>query len=158
MGIFDQLPQGQSPPSLNPGIAGATQQQQSLGSLNPKEKALMDKLGELGTRMRLLEERYATLRKKTQLTEQSLIHFEKDINDELKALNEQVGEFKRDIHQLKEKVEILLDQLSDYARDDDVKIIAKYLELINPSAFVRKDEVMQIINQALTYRTQGPKS
>lgn len=122
-----------------------------MGFLEKEKKPVgpspeMVRLTEVGSKLRMLEERYSMLRKKTQLTEQNLIRFERDVDSELKMLNEQIADFKTQVQKLRDQIDVLITRTEEFARGEEVKVIAKYLEYINPSRFITREEAQRMLD------------
>jgi predicted nucleic acid-binding Zn-ribbon protein len=102
---------------------------------------------DVGGRLRVLEERYMNLRKKTQLTDQTLIDSEKSMMREMQELNDKIMDIKEDIAAVNEKITLMLGELSNCVREHDFKTIAKYVELWEPAQFVTRDEAKELVRQ-----------
>ena len=99
----------------------------------------------MSSRVKILEERYANLRKKAQLTDQNLLDFEKNLNSEIKLINEDLMELKRNIHDLVEKLEIMKADQSNMESLKDIKVLDKYLALWEPMNFVTREELKKLL-------------
>ena len=99
----------------------------------------------MSSRVKILEERYAYLRKKAKLTDQNLLDFEKNLNSEIKLINEDLMELKRNIHDLVEKLEIMKADQSNMVSLQDFKVLDKYLALWEPMNFVTREELKKLL-------------
>ena len=98
-------------------------------------------ISDIGSRLRVLEERYANLRKKTQITDQNLIESEKGMMKELEELNQTVMDLKHSIFEMNEKITTMLGELSNCVKEEDFNVYAKYIELWEPANFITRDEL-----------------
>lgn len=98
-------------------------------------------------RMRLLEESYSNVRKKIQLIEQNMISNQKDALDNVKTTNEEMDEIRKEIEDLKEKFRIMIDEIKETAKIQDVKVLENYINLWNPMQFVTRKEVEKLIKK-----------
>tara|TARA_Y100000031_G_C8188563_1_gene370222 strand:- start:580 stop:1011 length:432 start_codon:yes stop_codon:yes gene_type:complete len=126
------LPEQQMPPpkSKKPDLAGNFQ------SLNSK-------VTETESRLRVLEERYGNIRKKTQLTDQNVLEFEKEFTQEMKVVMSDLTDLKRTLATSKEKLEAMTAELDKMASKYDLKVLERYLDLWQPLEFVQKPEMKQ---------------
>lgn len=99
----------------------------------------------LSRQLRVLEERYDNLRKKTQVTDQNMLSNHKEVNIEIKALGEEIDEFKKEFEDLKSKLRLIVQELKMCAKTEDVRVLQKYIELWNPIEFATKKEVQDLI-------------
>ena len=113
---------------------------------------LPDISGELtnvGTRIRILEERYTNLRRKTDVIEQNMLTNNRNLNTEVKTINSEMNELRREIELMRTKVKQVIAELGGFARKEDVKVIEKYVNLIDPTKYVTENEVENIVKRIL---------
>lgn len=106
---------------------------------------LAGNVNDIASRLRVLEERYSNLRKKTQVTDQNLIESEKSMLKELEELNQKVLDLKHGIFDMNEKITTMLGELSNCVKEEEFTAIARYVELWEPANFVTRDEVKKKI-------------
>ena len=68
---------------------------------------------------------------------------------EIKTINSDIMEIKKEVHETKDKLILVIRELQTVARREDVKVLEKYINLWNPIKFVSQNEVEQIINEIL---------
>ena len=101
----------------------------------------------LGSRLRILEEQYSNVRNKSQLTEQNLLDFERDVRSELKSLSEDVLEIKSVLQEIKEKIDVVGSELDNTVKEHDLKVVEKYVDLWNPTKFVTKEALRESLEE-----------
>lgn len=112
----------------------------------------------LGTRMRILEERYINLRRKSQLEEQNMLMTHKKFSTENKAITSEINEIRRDIDKLKNDIKLIIKELRECAQKDDIQVLQRYINLWEPVNFVTKGEVEHIIEDILfDYGIKAPE-
>jgi len=116
---------------------------------------LSNQMNNLGRRLKMLEERHTTLRNTTQLTDQNVLEFSKDINRNLKMTHAELLELRKDFNDLKEKVKLIVKELKDTAKSDDVKLLERYINLWEPVNFVTKNDVDKIVEDKVAELMQG---
>jgi predicted nucleic acid-binding protein len=102
---------------------------------------LSEGLNNVSLRLKVLEERYTNLRKKTQLTDQNLLDFEQNLREELHAVALDILEMKRMFSEIKEKLELLASEMKDAAKASDLKVLQRYLDMWQPMDFVTREEL-----------------
>jgi predicted nucleic acid-binding Zn-ribbon protein len=79
----------------------------NVGVPSPGMQKLNESVNETGSRLAVLEERMANLRKKSQLIEHSLLSYEKETRTDLKALTETMLDLARKVEEVKEKIDAM---------------------------------------------------
>lgn len=123
-------------------------------SMPPKKGVIDNNYQELTTevdtyasRLRILEEHTNNLRRKLQLTDQNLIQTHKKLMDEIRLVNNELSDMRRDINDVKDKIKLIIKELSDCARKQDVDILKKYIEMWEPVNFVTRSELQKILDE-----------
>lgn len=113
---------------------------------------LSTQISGISRRMRLIEERYITLRKKTQLSDQTMLGIQKEIHRNSSSLTEEMTELRKELNELRDTVRLIIKELKDCAKSDEVKILDNYINMWQPMDFVTKKEVARIIEEILNER------
>ncbi|MCK4669591.1 MAG: hypothetical protein KAT43_00185 [Nanoarchaeota archaeon] len=104
-------------------------------------------LGDIGRRLRVLEDRYNSLRKQFQFTDQIMLKNKKEINTEIKAMDLTLSEINKEIIELKDKAARMSSELKGCARLSELKIIEKYIDLWKPVNFLTRDQAIKMIKE-----------
>ena len=115
----------------------------------PDFKAFTEDIGNLGRRLRLLEESITTIRRALQVTEQNMLGKNKLFATDIRALTSDISDMKTEINELKERMLDLVKELKETAKRDDVKVLEKYINFWNPVKFVTQNEVEAIVKEIL---------
>lgn len=99
------------------------------------------KVTDIATRLKILEERYVTLRKKTQLSEQNIIESDKEHSQEIRLLNDSLLELKKTLKDVLEKISMLGDEVNNFAPRTQMITLQRYMEFWQPMDFVTRKEV-----------------
>lgn len=138
---------------LPPSLAGMPQQLPLFQDASkkfapdPRMDAMNNDVNDQSRKLRVLEERYIVLRKKTQVTEQNMLANYKRINTQLKTAVSDVSELKHEMAELVEKVVLLQKEIEQCAKKEDVKVIEKYILFWNPTNYITKSQVEKKINE-----------
>ncbi len=104
--------------------------------------------------VRGLEEKYSNLTRRMQLLEQNVIGYNKRAVTDLKSLNSEIMEVKKQIDDLNEKIGLIAKELQTLAKKEDVDILRKYLDLWEPVNFVTQVGVDRAVQRALEEKTE----
>lgn len=116
-----------------------------------KEPAADTGLGEdisnISRRLRMLEERYVNLRNRTQVIDRNmLLHNKKQITD-IKTIDSDINYLKNEINNVNEKIDLIINELKDTAKKEDIEVLQKYINLWDPMNFVTRKEVEKLIKE-----------
>ena len=100
---------------------------------------------EIANRIRVLESRGNLYSEKLLVMNQNMIsEYEKTIL-ELKKVRADVSDLREDLMKVKNVVKHFSEEASKFARQDDVKVLQKYVNYWNPLNFVTEKEVESIV-------------
>lgn len=110
-------------------------------------RAITESVNSVASRLSVLEERMANLRRKTQVTEKSLIDYERETRADLKAYTQSVTELAHKVEQVKERLDAIAGELQSVVRKPDVAVLERYMDLWQPLDFVTREEARMLIEQ-----------
>lgn len=110
---------------------------------------LYSQLTNVERRLRILEERYENLRRKTQVSEQNMLGIHKETDKEIKTTTSDLLELRRDLEDLKSKARIIVKELKECAKKEDIDVVKKYLEMWEPVNFITRNEAKKIIKELI---------
>jgi hypothetical protein len=158
MGLF-----GQTKPSE--GAAPANQQQQqpaeqkksSFGSFLTSKPAppptdlsgINKDLTLMSRRIRINEERNMNIRKKIQVIEHNMLLSQKRMLSEIRYINDEITDLKRQIEDLKGSLSVMGREVSLAAKKEDVQVLEKYVNMWEPMNFVTRQEIDRILTEKL---------
>lgn len=99
-----------------------------------------------------LEDKYSNLRNKVQVMDQNMITSGRKTATEIKVISEQLDEFRRELEDLKEKIRLIIRELKQTAKDEDVKVLQNYVDAWEPMNFVTLNQVEKIVKDILAKR------
>ncbi len=135
-----------------PNPSGFGNQQGPIQKENPwQQKAAMDdvsrSLSEIASSIRILEDRYLNLRRKSQLTDQALIDLQKEYFKEKKHLNQELIDVKIQLQELIDDIKIMRGELKDTVKQKEITTLNKYLEFWEPLQFITRKEAEKILEK-----------
>lgn len=110
---------------------------------------LSNLMADIASGIKILEDRYSNLRKKTQLTDQSLLDAQREFEKERKIVNDELMEMKVELADIKNDLKTMNDELDGAARGGDVRVLEKYLDLWQPMHFITRKQAEKIINDEI---------
>lgn len=120
---------------------------ETTASLNVAD--ISNQINNLSRRLKMIEERYTGMRNKAQLTDQNMLEFNKEVNRNLKVTSSEMLDLRKDFNDLKEKTKLIVKELKDTAKSEDVKLIEKYVNLWEPINFATKNDVKRIVEEKI---------
>ena len=139
-------------------MPGAPQQQQkksiTLFASKPKEPGvdvteINNQMNNLSLRLRVLEERYTNMRRKTQMIEQNMLSNQKTLKDDIKLIDSDMTELKREVIEMNNKFRQLIMELRNCAQKEEVNLVKKYVEMWEPVNFVSANQVEKIVKEEI---------
>ena len=108
-------------PSFYPGDVGPPQQ--AVKKPAPDFEAFNNisrNVNNVAANLRILEERYSTLRNKSQVSEQSMISMEKDIRGDIRLLSDDLLDLKRNLNDIKDKLRLISGEINNLVKKEDM--------------------------------------
>jgi uncharacterized coiled-coil protein SlyX len=115
----------------------------------PSVSDLLEQINTLGRRLRLLESRYTDLNRRVQVNETNMLNERKRFITEIKTINSDIIELKKDIEGIKNKMDLIINELRNFASKDEFATLKKYIEFWEPVNFVTRNEVEKLIDEKL---------
>ena len=106
-------------------------------------------LSSFSTKIKGLEERQESLKEKTLLLGQSFLKQEETLREDVSMLKEEISELRSDLERVKERTENILQEMGNFARKEELKLVEKYMKIWEPLKFVKENEVKKMIAEAL---------
>jgi len=106
---------------------------------------LSKKIVTIGSRLRVIEERYTTVRKKIQLSDENMLEFEKELRTEFKSLSAEFLDLKRIITDMNDNLVEMSAEMNNTIKSSEFKTLQKYVEIWQPMNFVTRDELKKIL-------------
>ena len=118
----------------------------------PDMSAFQGDISNLSRRLRILEEGFTNLRRALHVTEQNMLDKHKLFATEIKTIMSDIGDIKKEIYDMKEKMIEIAREFETTAKREDVKVLDRYINLWNPVKFVTQKEVQDIVKEMLEKR------
>ena len=136
-------------PNFYPGEPGPSQQA-AKKQAPPDFEAfnnISKNVNNVAANLRILEERYSTLRNKSQVSEQSMISMEKEIRGDIRLLSDDLLDLKRNLNDIKDKLRLIIGEVSNLVKKEDFKVVERYVDMWQPMNFVTKNELDKLANE-----------
>jgi hypothetical protein len=114
------------------------------------ERELMtNMLSQINKKTRLVEERIDNLRNHVDLLENNILEISKNNSKEFDTFNKNMRDLRKEMQENIEKFDRIAENITQLASKDTVKVIEKYIDLLNPMTLVTRDEVEELIDEKL---------
>lgn len=117
--------------------------------IGPSIPDILERTTTIDRRLRILEGRYNDLNRKTQLTDKSLLNERKRFTQETRTIDSDILELKREVNEIKNKLGIVINELTSCVRKDDLEALKKYIDLWDPMKFITRDQAEKIIKEII---------
>ncbi|MBR9693227.1 hypothetical protein GOV07_04860 [Candidatus Woesearchaeota archaeon] len=136
-------------PQLFPGQGGTPPDtRKNVGAPSPMLQGVREQVSETASRLSVLEERTVNLQKKTQLTEQGLLEYERDTRVDLKALTQRLTELARKVEDVREKIDAMAGELGTVVKKHEFTVLERYMDMWEPLQFVTRHEAKMLLQDA----------
>lgn len=119
----------------------------SLDQLNNVVTDVINRLGVLNDRVRLIEERSHQNREKVRVVEESLVVKFRDLREDIKRLNLELESARKGINDLTRTIQRVVRDLSKTAKLSDVTVIEKVLDFFDPTRYLTEKDINRIISE-----------
>ena len=106
-------------------------------------------LNEVINRLRSLESKYNLITEKTLMINKNMIDEYKGMSRHIKLIESDLKELKFEIAKIRDVIKDIAKELDSYARKENVKVLEKYINLMDPLKSVTEDDVKRIVNEVI---------
>ena len=111
------------------------------------EQGITTMANDIERRLKILEDRYNTLRKKTQTTDETLLTLEKKFSRDSKAINADLLDLKRSLSLMQEKISQFSSEIESTAPRATLKELEAYVSFFEPMQFVTRQDLKAALSQ-----------
>src|SRR3989344_2272164 len=79
----------------------------------------------MGRSVRTLEESLTNLRKIVQVTEENILMKNRHMATEFKTFTSDINDLRRDVHELRDKMVMMIKEMQSLARQEDIKVLER---------------------------------
>ena len=114
---------------------------------NISEPDVYSVVGDINTRVRILESKYTVTRDRLFIINQNMIDHYKKLISEIKSIRDDLKELKESTFIIRETARSIVKEMDSFARKDNLKVLEKYINMWNPLEFVTENEVIDLIKE-----------
>ncbi len=118
----------------------ANQQQQSQVDMDQV-------IGELVNRVRILESKQSLFAEKLLIMNENMLEEYKKMMEEVKKTAAQINVVRDDMSNMQNILRHLTQEASGFAKQDDLKVLEKYINVWNPLNFVTEKDVLRLMGK-----------
>ena len=104
-------------------------------------------LGNMGLRIRLVEEKINNINRKVEILETTVLDNYKKTMQDFKVLDDEFTGLRHAMNSMQQKMDLVIKELKMSAGKDEVRAIQKYLDLWNPVKFATREEVDRLLGE-----------
>ena len=127
-------------------LSGLFSQKDKDPHLSQEVEALRQEINSLSRRTREIEERYQNMRKKINVMDTNLLSQTKRNNTEIKVVYSELSELKNILDDFDNKMLMMIKEIRQSAKSQDVKVLQRYIDMWEPIRFVTRREVEKIVS------------
>lgn len=105
------------------------------------------KLSELSERIRIMEQKLSTTRGKIQVVDENMLMKTRDLRDDMNKISIESKVMKRSVVEMNDAIQHLVKMVSESAKNRDLKVLEKYINMIDPTRFLTKKDVISIVQE-----------
>ncbi|MCF7872113.1 hypothetical protein K9L97_03700 [Candidatus Woesearchaeota archaeon] len=121
---------------------GASQSSSTpFSSKNSELNSISKTLSDISSSLRIIEDKYYNLRKKVQITDQTILDTQRTFYKEKHLINDDLVELKTKVADLNEQIGLMRMEIAQAVKQRDFKVLEKYLDMWNPMSFVTRKEL-----------------
>ena len=105
-------------------------------------------VNELANRLRILEAKQSIFAEKLLVMNQNMIQEYKRLVKDIKNSRDNIAEVEKSVDKIRNVVKHFSEEAGKFARQDDVRVLQKYVQFWNPIKYVTEAEVEQIVARA----------
>jgi hypothetical protein len=120
-----------------------------MAQQQPQQVDIPGMVNELVNRIRILESKQNLFAEKLLIMNQNMIEEHKNSIAEVRKMALSVKDVNEDMNNLKNIMKHLTDEAAGFAKDEDVKVLEKYINVWNPLNFVSEKEVKEMVQKEI---------
>ena len=104
-------------------------------------------MGDVAIRIRDLEEKNRIMKERTILIGKNLIGIRENVTEEMLEVKKELELIKQDIKRTNSFLEMASREFTNFARKEDVAILAKQAKMFQPLEFVKRNELKELMKK-----------
>ncbi len=112
-------------------------------------------LSEFSIRVNDIEERTTQIKERLLTLSQTILKQSEKLNKEMVVMKEDMRNVHNEIDRLKETVEHIVRESSEFARKEEIKVLERYVKMFEPLEFATMDDVKRIVKKAVKDKRDG---
>ena len=129
---------------------GKKKEKKSKNESSNAPQDITKKLVDLNERTRLLEERAKHSTERIRVVDETYMNKFKELQEELSGLREDVAKIREEMKENKNILRRLVKEIGNTAKLSDVKVLEKYINMIDITRLITKEDVVQIVREELS--------
>ncbi|MDD5418036.1 MAG: hypothetical protein PHW96_04100 [Candidatus Nanoarchaeia archaeon] len=110
---------------------------------------ISQKLSEVSRRVRILEEKTNSISDKISITDSTLLKNTQAFREDITEINISIKELTKELETLKETSRRVIKQMDMFVLKRDFSVLEKYIDIINPTKMMSKEDIVKIVRDEL---------
>ena len=106
-------------------------------------------MNEMAARLRVLESKVNLVKNDLSITNTNLLEENKRQLAKIRIQEQELKETKHELQMTKETIKHLIEESSEFARKQDLKVLEKYINMWNPLKYITETEAKEIAKRQL---------
>jgi predicted nucleic acid-binding Zn-ribbon protein len=112
----------------------------SQAAASQTSTAIMQRINEINTRVRLCEERINHDRERIRVFDDQILNDKKEVSKALADLSGEIIELRKTIKNIEDTIFHIIKELELTAKKQEISIIEKYVSMMDPTRYITKEE------------------
>jgi archaellum component FlaC len=112
----------------------------SQATASQASAAIVQRINEISTRLRLCEERINHDRERIRVFDDQILNDKKDVSGALSDISNEITELRKTIKNIEDTIFHIIKELELTAKKQEISIIEKYVSMMDPTRYVTKEE------------------
>ena len=118
------------------------------------QRMIVSALSQMDRKIKLVEERVTGLRNHIELIENNLIETNQKLVQEAEDFNKTAQDLRKQMQENLDQLNKISEHINNFASKDSVKVIERYMEIINPLSIMNKEDVEELIEVKISNKEE----
>ena len=108
---------------------------------------IITRLNDLNTRLRQAEERINNNKERIRVYDDQMLESKKELGKEVDDIHDEIMDLRKNIKNINDTIHHIIKELELTAKKQDINVIEKYVDMMDPTRYVTKEELKQIMKK-----------
>lgn len=108
---------------------------------------IINRLNDVNTRLKLVEQRVNQNKERLRVFDDQIIENKKDVNRLVEEINNNIMDLRKSIKNMDDTIQHIIKELELTAKKQDINVIEKYVDMMDPTRYVTKEELKEMLKK-----------